>query len=393
MAKSQPKKLSQEETQRLIQLVEKTEFNFRLTQYENAALKEILKSVNRARREIGQELRSLAPDVERWEKVRLEKLGQHLQLMTVATQAQITGDIEAVATMAGAESYLKHNDILSFGGRVPGFNAVALSASQLHSMVSGTPVGGRLLNEWVERSFASNVQEVFKSEIMTGMMKGEGYPDLVKRFDIRAFKGLEQDIETLTRSYVQSINVQAAQDVGAANSDLIKGWKWNSATENGSFSTGRGICISCLSLDSRGEVYPLKGGPQIPLHPNCRCFPEMVTKTFREMGVDTDELMEAYRPYTIRGAGIDPETGELFYRGVDPEIHKIFPQRVGTGRRNIISVGNYLGTYEDFFVKQSRLVQIQTLGPGRWQLWNDGKIKLGDLTTKNGRMRLLKEVE
>ena len=379
MAISQPKTLSDNEIQRLIQLVQKTQWNYQLKQFEDAALIEIKKSLSRARREIAQELRVLGPQMEVWEKERLLAVADELQDMTIAVRAQIAGDITEVATMAGAESYLKHNDILSFGGRVPNFNPVSLSASQLQSMVSGTPIGGHLLNEWVERSFASNIQDVFKSEIMTGMLKGEGYPALVKRFDIRAFKGLEGDIEALTRSYVQSINVQAMQDVAEANKDIIKGKKWSSATENGSAKTGRGICIRCLSLDSRDEVYPLDGGPPMILHVGCRCVWEYVTKTFRELGVDIDEIKEAYRPATVRGF-IDPETG------------KIFPQRVGTGGRRIISTERYLGRYEDWLKTQSKAIQIQTLGPGRYELWKSG-VSLGDMTDKNGNLKLIKEMK
>ena len=697
MGKTQAK-LSEEEIKRLFQLVEKTKWNFRLNQFENAALLEIKKSLTRARREIGQELRLLGPQMEKWEKERLLALADRLQFMTIATQAQITGDITEVASMAGAESYIKHNAIASYDGMVPGFNAVSLSASQLESMVLKTPIGGHLLNEWVERSFESNVKDVFKSEIMTGMLKGEGYKKLVKRFDIKAFSGLERDVETLTRSYVQTMNIQAMQDVAEANEDIVNGKVWSSSTENGSAKTGRGICIRCQSLDSKGLVYPLKGGPQMPLHPNClvgetpvfapdkraafvasydgpvievgltdgrrlsvtpnhmfltpqgfisaklmrqgdkvfdstiakriitsnpndhdspsliknvvsslsessgmttksvpnaseylhgdgglcngdidiispdslllddanpshselvnkfkfdrrdirraglsrlsdftsllfsmrdatdggmgsrrvstvflrragihheavgssvipngdtesykpfadniprdieairngifgltgqiplayfsdgkvqdkligrnsifpndlmnetlgtsnslgnildafpgqveladvlfvrerhfsghvydlqtfsslytangllssncRCVWEYQTPTFREMGIDIDEIREKKKPFTIRGK-IDPETGELF------------PQRVGTGERNIISVGQFLGRYEDFLKMQTKAIQIQTLGPRRFELWKSGKVSLGNMTTKSGRLRLLDEM-
>ena len=106
----------------------------------------------------------------------------------------------------------------------------------------------------------------------------------------------------------------------------------------------------------------------------------MITKTFREMGVDVDEIEQAYRPYTVRGK-IDPETG------------KLFPQRVGTGGRPIVDVGRYMGRYEDWLKSQSTALQIQTLGPRRHTLWKSGKVSLGDMTTKNGRLRLLKEME
>ena len=379
MAEPKTKYLSDSEFQKLYQLAKKTQWQYQLSQYETEALKEIQKSVNRARKEIGQKLSTIKP-TSKFTKDRLEALGKELQDLTVGIQAQITGDVTQIATIAGVESYTKQSAIMSFDGMVPGFNAVSLSAAQVASMVSETPVGGYLLNEWVERSFSTRLQDQFKSEIMTGMLKGEGYPALVKRFQSGAFAGLQGDMETLTRSYVQTINVQAMQDVAEANDDIIKGWQWSSATENGSVATGRGICIQCLSLDSRDEVYPLKGGPQIPAHPRCRCVKLYQTKTFREMGVDIDELKSANRPYTLRGAGIDPETGE------------IFPQKVGTGGRKILGVGQYSGKYEDWLKTQSEAIQRQTLGPGRFELWKSGT-PLGKMTDANGRMLLIKEME
>ena len=365
-----PKEITEVELQKLIQLVRKTQFNYKLEQYETAALTEINKSVLRARREIGQKLKLVKPDAT-FTKDRLLALADELQDMTVAIQAQITGEITQVATAAGFEAYAIHNDILSFGGRVVNFNPVTLSAPQLNSLVNKTPIGGHILNEWVERTFDTNIKETFKSEIMTGMLKGESYKDLVKRFNTKAFDGLERDVEGLTRSYVQSVNVQAAQDVAQANKDIIKGWKWNSVLENRT-------CIRCMSLDSRNEIYPLGKGPDIPLHVRCRCFPEMVTKTFRELGIDVDEIQEAYRPFTIRG-NINAETG------------KITTAKIGTGGGRIISSGRFLGDYNSFFKSQSKEIQVQMLGPTRYELWKKGR-PLSSFASKDGRQKLIKQM-
>jgi hypothetical protein len=377
-------KLSESEMQKLIQLARATQWQYRLTEYEDEALKEIYKSINRARREISNRL--LIDDLQPWEKDRLNHLADELQDMTLGIQAQLVDDISTIASITGAESYLVHNDILSYGGRAIPWNNVSLSAEQLKQMAVKTPIGAYKLNEWVESSFDSNFQQLFKSEIMTGMLQGEGYKDLVKRFDIRAFKGIKQDIETITRSYVQTVNTEAALNVAKSNRQHLKGWKWSSATENGAQYTktgkgrGRGLCLRCLALDAADKIYPLDGGPDLPAHPRCRCVRSMVTKTFREMGIDIDEIEEAYRPYSVRGL-INEETGE------------IMPQNVGTGGRNIITSGQFTGNYEAWLKTQNKSIQVQTLGPKRWAMWNDGNIKLGDLVDKQGNLRLVKELQ
>jgi hypothetical protein len=262
---------------------------------------------------------------------------------------------------------------LSFDGRVPNFHPVALSAAQLHSMVVETPVGGRLLNEWVEKTFETNIQDSIKSELLTGMLKGESYKDMVKRFTGEVFDGLDTNMEVLTKTYIQSANVRAMDDVMAANADIVKGWKWNSVYENRT-------CLKCLSLDAKDKVYSVGKGPEMPAHPQCRCFKELETLTFREMGVDVDEIEKAYKPYTVRGT-VDPVTG------------KITPGKIGVGGGRIIDTGRFLGTYEDFLKGQPEAVQRQILGPNRLELWKSGKVALKDFADKNGNVYLLKELQ
>ena len=366
-----PLKLSTDETQKLIQLVKQTQWNYQLSQFEDKVTKEVLNSTNRARAEITKKLAKVSPTA-KFTKQRLTALGEELQHISVAAKAQITGSITNAAEVAGKASYTAQNKILSFGGMVPNFNPVALSATQLHSMVTKTPVGGKLLNEWVNGAFDYNIQQSIKSELLTGMLIGESYKDMTKRLADNVFNGLDNGMEALTRTYVQSANVNAAFDVAEANADIVKGWKWSSVAENRT-------CIRCLSLDSQDKVYVLGKGPTMPLHARCRCFPEFVTKTFKEMGVDVDEIEQANRPYTVRGS-VDPLTG------------KVIPGKIGVGGGKIIETGRFLGTYEDFLKTQPLNVQTQILGPGRLELWKSGKVALKDFADAKGNQYLLTEL-
>lgn len=254
-------KLSDEDFQRLTQLARKTQWDYRLETFENKQLKDINKVLVKAQNDIARKLKEVKPG-DKFEVARLNALADEMQDLTMAAQAQITGKIANTATTAGVESYKEHNDILSFGGRVPNFNPVALSAAQLHSIVTKTPVGGKKLNEWVESNFSKRLKDDFKAQITTGMLLGESYPNLVKRFGNGLYAGFEKDIESLTRTYVQSANVKAMDDVMAANADIVKGKKWSSTAENRT-------CQRCMSLDAKGTIYPIDGGPPMPLHVNC----------------------------------------------------------------------------------------------------------------------------
>ena len=366
-------KLSEKEFQRLVPLIKQTQWSYKLDRFSDAATKEVMKSANMARAEVAKKLAFYEPTLKTYTKERLEALGEELNHLTAAAQAQIEGTITQATEMAGAASYTAQNDILSFDGRVPNFNPVALSATQLHAMVTETPIGGRLLNDWVGRTFDTNIQDSIKSELLTGMMKGESYRDMTKRFTDKAFDGLANDMEGLTKTYVQSANVRAMDDVMKANSDIVKGWKWNSSYNNRT-------CMECMSLDARDEVYPIGQGPEMPAHNRCGCFKEMEILTFREMGLDIDEMEEAYKPYTVRGT-VDPVTGV------------VTPGKIGVGGGRIIDTGRFLGTYEDFLKLQPEMVQRQILGPGRLELWKSGKVALKDFADKNGNIYLLKELQ
>ena len=364
-------KLTTDEIQRLIQLAQKTQFDYKLHLYENDALKNLNKSVRKTQSIISAKLKTIKPE-STFSVEKMNALSDEMERLTAGVQAQITKGIADTTFTAGMASYAEHNKIASFGGLVPGFNNVALSPFQMTSLVSGTKIGGKKLNEWVEHNFSKRLQDDFKAKITNGMLMGQSYPEMIKQFNSGVYDQFSGDIESLTRTYVQSVNVNAMHDVAKANDDIIKGWKWNSVAENRT-------CIRCLSLDSQNTLYKIGEGPDMPLHQNCRCFPEYITKTFRELGVDIDEMEDSYRPYSIRGT-VDPITG------------KINPGKIGVGGGKIISTGRFLGTYDDFFKGLPADVQTKMLGPTRYGLWKSGKLKLADMTDKAGNTILIKDL-
>ncbi|MBT6068583.1 hypothetical protein HOG48_02400 [Candidatus Peregrinibacteria bacterium] len=247
--------------QRLIQLARKTQWDYKLSQYENKALKDINKSVRKTQSIISKKLGTINPESV-FSVERMNTLANEMEALTKGIQAQITNDIARTTEIAGKASYIEHNKIASFNGLIPNFNHVALSSAQMTSLVTKTKVGGKLLNEWVGNNFSKRLQDDFKSKITSGMLMGQSYSDMLKQFNSGVYKQFSGDMESLTRTYVQSVNVNAMHDVARANDDIIKGKKWNSVAENRT-------CIRCLSLSAKEEIYPIDGGPEMPLHMNC----------------------------------------------------------------------------------------------------------------------------
>lgn len=161
---------------------------------------------------------------------------------------------------------------------------------------------------------------------------------------------------TLARTFVQTANCEAMKSVMRANSDIVKGWRWSSVMEGGNIATGRGTCLICSALDSGQEVYPIDGGPVIPAHLNCRCFQIASLVSYKELGVNIDELEEVARPWTIR---------------------EDIP--IGEGGRAILDFGQHQGNYESWMKTRGAVFQKNVLGPKRYELWKSGKVKMIDM--------------
>lgn len=65
----------------------------------------------------------------------------------------------------------------------------------------------------------------------------------------------------------------------AANSDVVKGWKWSAAFD-------KNTCLACLALD--GQEFPLSQ-TFMQSHPNCRCAPTPITVTYKDLGLDVPD--------------------------------------------------------------------------------------------------------
>jgi hypothetical protein len=375
--------MTTQEKLKLVNLIKEVSWQYRLETFTDAALKQLMAALDKAQGEILAQIEAKAADLTEWRENRSLALLDEWSDMQLGIRAHLGASVTDIASLAGAQAFTVHNDVLSFSGMVKDFNNVAMTPNQLRAILHDVPVGGRNLAEWIDSAFGAQ-KEAIRTEILTGMLKGQGYPGLVRRFS-QGWDMSKADATAIARSYTQTINVDAMHQVAKANSQIVRGWRWCSAVENGAFyvksgkGKGRGICMLCLALDSSKEVYPLDGGPEIPAHVNCRCFRDFVLVSWRELGIPMDEIDVAARPYTIRGKGIDAETGE------------IVPQSVGTGGRTILDVGHFVGTYEDFFKDQSAMIQKMTIGPRRLELYNSGKVRsLADLVTiEKGRARLL----
>lgn len=254
----------------LILLARSVQHQYAMEEFSTKELRPILRALNKATAEIMIEIKRRNDTTTRvWSK-RVEdrnlKILRELENMTLGIRNQLNEDISEVYVRAADKSLIEHNAIISFDGAVAdtvGFNFVSLSKEQLMAIAVDVPVGGKLLSEWVDVAFTSQIQDRIREEVLTGVLKGEGTAKLVRRIS-QGFDGTKREITSLVRTMVAEANNRAAEKVYEANSDIIKYESWNSTLEV-SLITGHGTCRRCAALDGRkwkigdGHVRP-------PLH-------------------------------------------------------------------------------------------------------------------------------
>lgn len=343
-------------------------WNYQLDQYEAESLKSILATYDAARGEILASFKARYSSITDWRSERLESVLGEVEAMTAGVRQTLTDQYGSMTVAAGTASLTEASSALSFGGLIS-INNVALSSTQLRQFFVDMPICGHKLTEWVNASFSASVQEQIRQAINTGVVKGEGYGPVVKRLE----DGLglaRNEATTLSRTFISSANNAARDEVYKANTDIVKSWKWLTAGDNI-------VCILCLPL--HGMQFKIGEGPDMPRHPRCRCVRLPVTVSWRELGIDIDELESEADQWIVRGkAGKDGE---------------ITVKPVGSGNANpILRISNHKDA-QDWYDNLSSAEKRSTgLGPGRIELLDSGKITIKDLIGENYQARTLEQL-
>lgn len=138
----------------------------------------------------------------------------------------------------------------------------------------------------------------------------------------------------------------------AANSGIVKSWRWSCAKSDRT-------CLACLALD--GREFPVTQG-FMEAHPNCRCTPEPVTVTYKDLGFDVAEA----GPPRVSGA-------EWFETLSESEQEKFFSKAAWRAFKDgAVDLDDFIGKrtsqdWGDAYIEKSLL---DILGAGAAQFYN-----------------------
>ena len=240
-----------------------------------------------------------------------------------------------------------------------------LTREQLRSLARGVLVQGAPVSEWWSDQAGQTLQR-FTREMRMGIASGETNAQLIRRIrggreageQVKGFMSITRShAESLVRSATQAVAADAKQQVYEANADILKGIMWVAtldARTTVECATRDGLLYDAVTHEPIDHDLPWSGGPG-NLHWGCRSTSVPVTKSWRELGLDIDDLPAGTR------ASMDGQ--------------------VPADTR-----------FETWLEGQSKARQDEVLGAGRADLWREGNITFRDMLDQRGRELTLEEL-
>lgn len=164
---------------------------------------------------------------------------------------------------------------------------------QVYAAAMARPFQGKLLSEWMD-SLQADKSARIRDAVRMGFVEGSSISQIVRA--VRGTKALgysdgiieinRRNAESMIRTAINHTSNYARNSLYQENADVIKGVVWVAVLDSRTTEI-------CASRD--GRVYPIDSGPRPPAHWGCRSTTSPVLKTWRDLGIDEDEISESTR--------------------------------------------------------------------------------------------------
>lgn len=234
-----------------------------------------------------------------------------------------------------------------------------INVEQVYTVVTSSPLQGRLLREWGQDIGQRRFERV-RDAIRIGYAQQLPAEDIVRR--IKGTKAAKysdgiletsrREIETITRTAIAHSASVTRQRLFESNKDLIKRVRWTATLDSRTTPICRLRDGKEYVADKNGvykpfgHSYPWLGGPG-NAHWGCRSISTPVLKSWRELGIDLDEM----------------EPGER------ASMDGMVPADL---------------TYGQWLKEQSAARQDEILGPTRGRLLRSGKLEFEQFANRKG---------
>lgn len=275
---------------------------------------------------------------------RLQKVLQSAREINDAVYAKLNS--EMTEELKGVSAYeLEHQTAILNTALAGVIELERVAPQQVYAAAMAQPFQGRLLKGWFS-TLAEEQMKAISDAIAIGYTENETISQIVTR--IRGTKALnykdgvlitkKRNAEAIVRTAISHVSSFSSTQLFKANNNVIKGLKWVATLDSRT-------TLICASRD--GKVYPVDKAPVIPAHFNCRSSLTPVLKSWREMGLNVNELPESTR------ASLD---GQI-------------PAET---------------TYQEWLIKKPSEFQNKVLGDTKGKLFRDGGLKLDRFVNRAG---------
>ncbi len=237
--------------------------------------------------------------------------------------------------------------------------AVAAPTAEFLRKVAGSTLIDNLPSSAWWGKQESDVKLRFQQVVREGLALGDTPTQMAR--SLRGTLGVSNsNVQSLVQTSVSAVSNSVRVEVFERNNDVIGELKWITTLDNR-------VCNLCIPMADKRWKNDANHTPvghstsfrRPPIHFNDRCIIVPVAKTFADLGIDLPEPIEGTRPSVVDGKAVQQPSST---------------------------------TFKSFLDRQTVEFQNETLGPGRANLWRDGKITLSDLTDGRGKELTIKEL-
>ena len=320
--------------------------------FENGTIKELIDHYDTAKSELMRRIARLEDYGTGYTlEYRLDRLNQQLREVDIILKnatdnavAQLSYNLNEFASLE--KDY--YENLLSNVFKPVNINITRIPFAQVNQIV-GTQLGGALYSDRMYKHYGDNVFKM-KTALTQSVIQGEDMAKAARRLlgigrGIGGVIGNEiaKQSMVIARTEIQRVSNAVSKEIYDSNQDILKGVQATATLDDKT-------CIQCASID--GNIYYYAKNPPnfiYPLHPLCRCTFVPITKSWKELGINADEVSAGTR---ASFSGQVPDT--LTYNDWLKQMNKSDPG----------------------FVKD-------ILGPKRYGYWKPGKLKLKQMATTN----------
>lgn len=258
--------------------------------YSNGLVRSIIGQLNDANAELVDMIRK------RGEKgpfttARLNAMVEAIQQMNADNYAMLYNELET--PLFDFSTHEAESSALVLEKSIPiALDIITPDIEKLKVMVSDSAIHGHLLKEWFD-SLETSMSQKVTQQIRLGVIEGESISKITSRltgpasdYESGIFGIVRRQTEAVVRTAVNNVSNQAAAATYKANADIIKGETWVATLD-------KKCCVICGGMD--GKVFDLGTSTRPPIHLGDRCFMVPVLKSWREMGINIDEMSPSTR--------------------------------------------------------------------------------------------------